>query len=124
MQTDLGKVRGLGSAKSGTHHWWMQRVTAVALVPLMVWFISSFVALIGADHATVVEWVRNPFTTTFLIALIVAMFFHLSLGAQVILEDYVHSASMKLFMSFGIKFATVVLGLLSVISILKISFGS
>lgn len=124
MQTNLGKVRGLGSAKSGTHHWWMQRVTAVALVPLMVWFISSFVALIGADHATVVEWVKNPFTTTFLIALIVAMFFHLSLGVQVILEDYVHSASMKVFMSFVMKFATVILGLLSVISILKISFGS
>jgi succinate dehydrogenase / fumarate reductase membrane anchor subunit len=124
MQTDLGKVRGLGTAKSGTHHWWMQRVTAVALIPLFIWFISSFVALIGADHATVVEWIKNPFTTTFLIALVVALFYHLNLGVQVIIEDYIHTTAMKIFMLYGVKFGTIVLGLISITSILKISFGS
>ena len=124
MQTHLGKVRGLGSAKSGAHHWWMQRVTAVALVPLMVWFISSFVALIGADHATVVEWMKNPFTTAFLVALVTTMFYHLQLGVQVIVEDYIHATGMKLFIMLSVKFLTIVMGLISVISILKISFGS
>src|SRR5690606_5979046 len=83
LRTPLGRVRGLGSAKEGSHHWWMQRVTAVALVPLTLWFVASLLCLAGADHAPAADWLASPLTAVLMLLLIVATFHHLQLGVQV-----------------------------------------
>jgi len=124
MQTHLGKVRGLGSAKSGTEHWWMQRVTAIALVPLSVWLLVSLVGLVGAGHATVVGWIANPMVTVLLILFASVTAWHMKLGLQVVIEDYVHSEGAKILALMLVNFAAAVIGLAAVVSVLKISFGS
>ena len=124
MKTALGKVRGSGAAKNGTHHWWMQRVTAIGLLPLVVWLIVSLVGLINADHAQVVEWVSNPFTTLLLTLFVFSGFYHAKLGLQVVIEDYVHSEGTKVLSLLFVNFATISCGLLAIIAIFKISFGS
>lgn len=123
MRTALGKVRGLGSAKSGVHHWWAQRLTAIALLPLMVWFVASLVSLVGADHRTVVEWIANPLTSALLVALVIAVFYHLRLGLQVVIEDYLHGGTRMVLLVF-VNFASILLGLMAIIAVLKIAFGS
>ena len=123
FRSPLGKVRGLGSAKDGTHHWWMQRVTALALIPLALWFVVSVVALAGQDHAAFVAWVRNPISATLLVVLIAATFHHAQLGLQVVLEDYVHREGLKLASILAIKFASVVLAGIGIFSVLRIAFG-
>ena len=124
MQTHLGKVRGLGSAKSGTEHWWMQRVTAIALVPLSVWLLVSLVGLVGAEHATVAGWIANPMVTVLLVLFAGVTAWHMKLGLQVVIEDYVHSEGAKILALMLVNFAAAVIGLAAVVSILKISFGS
>lgn len=124
MRTHLSKVRGLGSAKSGTSHWWAQRVTAIGLVPLAVWFVASLMALVGADHATTIMWIKNPFVTVLLGLFIVSGFYHLKLGGQVIIEDYVHGEGLKMLSLLLLKFATLAVGLTAFVALLKISFGS
>ena len=121
-RTPLGRVRGLGSAKGGTHHWWMQRLTAIALVPLTVWFILSLITLSGADHATAAEWLASPLPAVLMILLIVATFHHLQLGLQVIIEDYVHGEGMKLACIIGIKLASFALAVAAGFAVLKIAF--
>jgi succinate dehydrogenase / fumarate reductase membrane anchor subunit len=90
-RTPLGRVRGLGSAKEGVAHWWAQRLTALALIPLTLWFVISVVQMIGADPPQVVEWIGSPVTAILLIVLIGATFHHAQLGVQVVIEDYVHT---------------------------------
>lgn len=124
LRTPLGKVRGLGSAKGGTHHWWMQRVSAVALIPLLVWFVASILQLIGADHATVTSWIAQPLVSGLLILLIGAGFYHLRLGLQVVIEDYVHTEMTKIALLMAISFGCIVVGLWSILSILQIMLGS
>ncbi|MEO1249634.1 MAG: succinate dehydrogenase, hydrophobic membrane anchor protein, partial [Pseudomonadota bacterium] len=96
LRDPLKTVRGLGSAKEGVHHWWAQRVTAIALVPLVVWFVVSLISVAGAGHAEVVAWIGNPFVAVLLICLIIAVFHHAQLGMQVIYEDYIHDGWLKL----------------------------
>ncbi len=124
MRTPLGKARGLGSARNGTAHWWAQRLTSVALVPLVVWFIVSIAALTGADHATIVAWIANPFTAVLLALMVIAGFYHLKLGGQVIIEDYVHHEGLKIASVMALNFVCAAVGLASIFAILKISFGS
>lgn len=95
LRTALGQVRGLGSAKEGTEHFWIQRLTALALLPLMIWFVASIACLAGADHAQVVEWLSSPFAAVFMILMIGTGFYHLKLGVQVVIEDYIHSTWFK-----------------------------
>src|SRR3546814_6816815 len=95
MRTPLGRIRGLGSAKDGTGHWWAQRVTALALVPLTVWFVASVIGMAGADHASFVAWIASPLVAGLMILLIVATFHHAQLGLQVIIEDYVHDEGVQ-----------------------------
>src|SRR5260221_405922 len=83
LRTPLGRARGLGSAKEGVAHWWAQRTTAVALVPLTLWFVASVIGLIGADYATAVAWFKSPINATLMILLVVATFYHAALGVQV-----------------------------------------
>jgi succinate dehydrogenase / fumarate reductase membrane anchor subunit len=98
-RSPLARAIGLGSAKSGVEHWWAERVSAVALVPLTLWFVASIIAHTRSDYAGVITWLREFPTTILMILLLVALFYHTALGLQVVIEDYVHS---------GLKFAAVV----------------
>ncbi|MCZ6509344.1 MAG: succinate dehydrogenase, hydrophobic membrane anchor protein, partial [Alphaproteobacteria bacterium] len=89
LRSPLGRARGLGSAKSGTQHWWAQRLTAIALVPLTIWFVIAMVAATGSDYTTARAFIGNPVTAVLLVLLIVATFHHAQLGLQVVIEDYV-----------------------------------
>ena len=93
--TDLGRVRGLGSAKSGVHHFWMQRLTAVALIPLVIWFAVSLVMLSGADYVMARSWLGSPFVMVLLILTICIGLYHGQLGMQVVIEDYIAKHSKK-----------------------------
>lgn len=122
LRTELGRVRGLGSAKEGVGHWWAQRVTAVALVPLSLWFVASVVSLAGADHATVVNWMRAPVPAIMLLLLIAATIRHAQLGVQVVIEDYVHHEGLKIASILVVKAALLLLGLASAFAVLKLAF--
>ncbi|HLS68796.1 MAG TPA: succinate dehydrogenase, hydrophobic membrane anchor protein [Kiloniellales bacterium] len=120
LRTPLAHVRHLGSAKDGTHHWWMQRVTALALVPLTLWFVISLIGLLGADHGAMVEWVSNPLTASLLILLLLATFYHVVLGLQVVIEDYIQDrvarvATLLLVQGLGFLLATI--GIVSVLTL-------
>lgn len=119
----LARVRYLGSAKDGTGHWWAQRLTAVALVPLSIWFVASMVALTGAPQEDVVGWLGRPLPALFMILLIVAAFHHAQLGLQVVVEDYVHRPALRIALLMIVKFAAIGLGLAAVYAVLKIAFG-
>nr|MBV6630925.1 succinate dehydrogenase, hydrophobic membrane anchor protein [Oceanococcus sp. HetDA_MAG_MS8] len=120
-RSPLGRARGLGSAKSGSEHWMMQRLTAVALVPLILWMVWSLLCMAGAPHAEVVAWVGQPLVATTLIGLIAAMFYHAQLGAQVVIEDYVHHEGRKVAALVGIKLLAAAAALASIVSVLLIA---
>jgi succinate dehydrogenase / fumarate reductase membrane anchor subunit len=123
MRSTLGKVRHLGSAKEGVHHWWMQRLTALALVPLVIWFVISVAGLAGMDHAAAVAWISSPAVAITLVLLIAATFYHAQLGLQVVIEDYLHNEGVKLAALIAVKFAAIVLGVAATFAVLKIAFG-
>jgi succinate dehydrogenase / fumarate reductase, membrane anchor subunit len=123
MRTPLARVRGLGSAKEGVHHWWAQRLTALALVPLTLWFVVSVAGLAGMDHAGAVAWIGSPPVTVLLVLLIAATFWHAQLGVQVVIEDYVHSEAVKLVALIAVKFAAVLLAIASIFAVLRLAFG-
>jgi succinate dehydrogenase / fumarate reductase membrane anchor subunit len=99
MRSPLARAIGAGSAKDGVRDWWAERVSAVALVPLTLWFAASIIAHSGSDYASFIAWMRTPLAATLMILLLIALFHHIALGLRVVLEDYVHS---------GAKFASVV----------------
>lgn len=123
LRTPLARVRGLGSARDGTHHWWMQRLTAVALVPVALWLVGSVIALAGAPHHDFVRWAGHPFNATVLLILIFATFYHAKLGLQVVIEDYVHNEWVKLPVLVLISFAAIFLGIISSVAVLKMAFA-
>ena len=123
MRTPLGKVRGLGSAKDGTDHFWRQRLTAVANVPLILFLIWLIISLIGATHAQVVSALANPFIAIMLLATIVSVCWHMKLGMQIIIEDYVHSEGSKIILVILNSFFCFGLGLAAVFAVLKLGFG-
>ena len=123
MRTPLGKVRGLGSAKDGTDHFWKQRLTAVANVPLILFLIWLIISLIGATHAQVVSALANPFIAIILLATIVSVCWHMKLGMQIIIEDYVHSEGSKIILVILNSFFCFGLGLAAVFAVLKLGFG-
>lgn len=123
LRTPLARVRGLGSAKSGTHHWWMQRLTAVALVPLSLWFVASLVVVVTADYGTAILWLRSPLVAILCCALIVAIFYHGQLGMQVVLEDYVHAEALKLVSIVVVKLVSLLLAAAALFAVLSIAFG-
>lgn len=119
----FGHAIGLGSAKEGVEHWWRERVTAVALVPLTVWWIASVIAHSGADYAVSINWLRMPLTALLMALMLIALFYHAALGLQVIIEDYVHSAA-KLPAILLIRFACFGLASAGILSVLRIALGS
>ena len=123
LRSPLGKVRGLGSAKEGVAHWWAQRMTAVALVPLLIWFVGSVCAMAGADYDAVREWVAHPVVSILLVLMTLAVFHHAQLGLQVVLEDYVHTEWLKIASIAFVKFAAIALAVATVFSIVKIALG-
>ena len=96
MRSDLGRVRGLGTAKEGVHHWWMQRLTAIALVPLTLWFIISIASLNSASYAETVNWLSIPIVSILMILLVSSTLYHALLGVQVVVEDYIHQEGFKI----------------------------
>ncbi|MBM3537573.1 MAG: succinate dehydrogenase, hydrophobic membrane anchor protein [Alphaproteobacteria bacterium] len=125
MRSDLARVRGLGPAHDGVGHWWAQRLTALALVPLTLWFVASVVGLAGADHATVAEWIARPLPAVLLVLLIVATFHHAQLGVQVVIEDYVHVEGLKVGLILAVKGLSVLLAVMALFAVLRIfSWGS
>jgi succinate dehydrogenase / fumarate reductase membrane anchor subunit len=124
FRAPLARARGLGSAKSGTHHWWMQRLTAVALVPLSVWLVASLISVATADYATVIAWLHSPLTAVLCCTLIVAIFYHGQLGLQVVLEDYVHTEWLKLASIVLTQLLSLMLAAACLFAVLSIAFGS
>lgn len=124
LRTPIARARGLGSAKDGTRHWWMQRITAIALIPLVVWLTGSLVAIGAADHAQTVSWIRSPAVSVALLLTIAAAFHHAQLGMQVIIEDYVEAEWKKLAAVIAVKLAAVAVAATAAFSVLKIALGS
>ena len=123
LRTPLSRARGLGSAKQGVHHWWAQRITAVALIPLVVWFAISLIMLSGADYGVVRAWIGSPVVMVLLTLTIVIGLHHGQLGMQVVIEDYVHNDGMKLALIVLMRFIAVFFGLAAIVAILRIGFG-
>ena len=123
LRSPLGKARGLGSAKEGVVHWWAQRMTAVALVPLVIWFVASICAMAGADYSTFRDWITTPVVSVLLVLLTVATFHHAQLGLQVVLEDYVHTEWLKIFSIGLVKLSAIGLAVATIFSIVKIALG-
>ncbi len=123
MRTPLGRVRGHGSAKSGTDHFWVQRLTALANVPLVIFLMASVVALVGADYETVKAYLSMPIVSILFLLLIGSGIYHMRLGMQVIIEDYVHSEGKRLLAVIGNNFFSVLVGLACVYAVLKLGLG-
>ncbi len=123
LRSDLGRVKGLGSAKEGVQHWRLQRLTALALLPLTLWFVMSLLCVFQGSHAEVVQWIGQPHITVLLLALSIALFWHLLLGVQVVIEDYVHVPWQQIVAQVLLRAGVGLGGLLAVVSILKISLG-
>jgi len=124
LRSPVGRAIGLGSAKEGVEHWWLQRVTAVALVPLTLWFVIAVVRLSSADIDTVRDWVGRPLPAILLVLLLIATFWHASLGVQVVIEDYVHTDLAKLGLLIVMRLACFALAVAGVIAVLGIAFGT
>lgn len=120
LRSDLGRVRGLGSAKEGVQHWWMQRVTAIALIPLSLWFVACVVFLLDVDRATAIQWLGSPVTLGLMSLFLVALVYHAVLGLQVVIEDYIHSHAAKMALLLLVQFAGIALAVAGIIAMLMI----
>jgi succinate dehydrogenase / fumarate reductase membrane anchor subunit len=123
LRSPLGRVLGLGSAKDGVQHWWLQRLTSVALVPLSTWFVVSLLALPALDYPTVIAWMRQSWTALLLILLVLSATWHSQLGVRVVIEDYVHSASARTVTLVALSFAHVLLASAGVLAVLRVACG-
>jgi succinate dehydrogenase / fumarate reductase, membrane anchor subunit len=124
LRSPVGRVLGLGSAKDGTGHWWAQRVSAVALIPLTLWFLSSLLALPALDYATVKAWLSVPLSGLLAVLLVAVLTYHSYLGTTVVIEDYVHAAGSKILSLLLLKFLYVLVGGAGIFAILHVAFGS
>jgi succinate dehydrogenase / fumarate reductase membrane anchor subunit len=123
MRSPLGRALGLGSAREGVKPWWFERVTAVALVPLTLWFAASLITLTGSDYSTFVAWLRAPLAALLMVLLLIALFSHLALGLRVVLEDYIHSKA-KIPALLAVRFGCFALAAAGILATLRITFGN
>ncbi len=123
IRTPLAHVRGLGTAKDGTHHWWIQRVTSIALVPLVLWFASSMLCYSRAEYRVFQHWLNNPINAGLMVAFLLTAFYHANLGMQVIYEDYVRPECAMYFALLLTQFLLFILGAISIISVLKVALA-
>ncbi|MGF6493910.1 succinate dehydrogenase / fumarate reductase membrane anchor subunit [Luteibacter sp. 621] len=124
LRNPLARARGLGSAKEGVSHWMLQRVTALALVFLTLWFLCTLLGLLHADYATARATLARPWNAVLAIAFIVTMFRHAVLGLQVVIEDYVHTRWLEVASLVLIKFIAVLASLAGVLAVLRVALGS
>ncbi len=117
------RVQRLGSAREGVGHWWMQRVTAVALIPLTAWFTASVVKHAGDDYTSLVLWLRAPLVSVSMVLLLCALFYHMALGLQVVLEDYIHVDRIKIPAVVLIHLASIALAVSGILATLRIALG-
>ncbi|MHA1545202.1 MAG: succinate dehydrogenase, hydrophobic membrane anchor protein [Alphaproteobacteria bacterium] len=123
MRTALGKVRGLGSARDGTGHFWHQRLTALANIPLTLFLVYVVIANLGSSYQETVAFLAHPLVAAALLALILSACYHMALGLQVIIEDYVHSEGLKIVALVANTFFPVAVGLAAAVAVLKLSIG-
>ena len=123
MRSQLGRARGTGAAHSGVHHWYAERITSIALVPLTLWFIFAVLRLVGAPREVVVDWAGHPINATLLLALIAITFHHMQLGLQVVYEDYIKPKWLMSIAILGTKAASLLLGLLASVAVLKMALA-
>ncbi len=123
MRSPLGKARGLGSSNEGVGHWWSQRLSSLALIPLTVWFAFSATGIFSGGYEAYQAWVSVPGNTTLLVLLIIVAFNHAQQGVQVVIEDYVHSECKKVGGIIAVKFACALFGTACILSVLKVAFG-
>lgn len=124
LRTPLSRVLGLGSAHDGTSHWWAERTTAAALVPLGLWFVISLLRLDDLGYASVLAWLTAPLNTVLLLLFVAITFYHSQLGVRVVIEDYLHGRALKLVSLVLVDCVHLVLGVAGLVAILRVSFGS
>jgi succinate dehydrogenase / fumarate reductase membrane anchor subunit len=124
LRSPLGRVLGMGSAKDGTGHWWAQRVTAVALIPLTLWFFFSLVLLPGFDYVTVKTWLNQPLSSFLAVLAVAVLTYHSYLGTTVVVEDYVHAPGIKVASLLLLRFLYVLFGGAGIFAILRVAFGA
>ena len=120
MRSPLGRARGLGSARAGAAHWWAQRITSIALIPLTLWFLCAMIRMIGATREDVVLWMAGPLPIVLMIALVIATFHHLQLGLQIVIEDYVTNDALRIGSILLVKGLSLLLALACIVSVLKL----
>ena len=124
LRSPLGKVLGTGSAKEGVHHWWMQRLTSIALVPLTIWFVVSLLSLGSFEHVAVITWMAQSWTALLLILFVLTCAWHSQLGVRVVVEDYVHGAGVRTVTLVSVMFAHTLIGAAGVFAVLRVAFGA
>ena len=123
MRSPLGRAMGLGSAKEGAEHWWMARVSAVALIPLTLLFVASIIAHTGSDYVTFIVWLRMPLVSILMVLLLIVLFYHTTLGLQVVIEDYVHSEA-RFGALIAVRLGCVALAVAGILATMRIALGS
>lgn len=122
LKSPLSKAKGLGSAKSGFAHWWAQRVTAVALIPLVIWFVANIVHAIGSEEH-LLAFVRTPFNAIVMVLFMVSTLYHAALGMQVVIEDYIHCRCMKIISVVGVQLVCLVTAIAGIMAVLALHFS-
>lgn len=121
LQTPLHKVRGMGASHTGTGHFWRERVTAVALAPLSIWFLYAVLGLAGTSEVTALQFLAHPWNALLMAAFVSFSLYHAALGLQVVVDDYIHAAGAKLFLLLGIRAALLTCWLVSLFAIIRIA---
>ena len=124
MRTPLGRAIGLGSAKEGVEHWWRERLTAIALVPLCLWFVAEIVHHAGADRAELGAWLRHPVPAVLMLLLLATTFHHTALGLQVVVEDYVGHEGARFGLIIAIRLICVLLAVFGIFAVLELAVGA
>jgi succinate dehydrogenase / fumarate reductase membrane anchor subunit len=124
LRSQLGRVRGLGAARAGSNTWWIERVTSIALVPLTFWFIGAVIGLEGTNRAGMIAWLHAPVPLVLLICLAVLTFWHMAMGLQVVIEDYVHTELPRMGLILVVRAIAILAAVFCIIAALRLGLGS